>query len=115
MNSIVLVLALLLAHSLALAQTNVAEGVIQVGTISHFAISEGSGLTASSRYPGVIWTHNDGGYQFLFAINRAGDYLGAFQVTGANLIDWEAVASDGNGNLYLADIGGNGIERTNSP
>lgn len=112
MNSIVLVLALLLAHSLASAQTNVAEGVIQVGTISHFAISEGSGLTASSRYPGVIWTHNDGGYQFLFAINRAGDYLGAFQVTGANLIDWEAVASDGNGNLYLADIGGNGIERT---
>ena len=112
MKTIVVLLALLFACSLAPAQTNVAEGVVQVGHIGHFAISEGSGLTASSRYPGVIWTHNDGGYQFLFAVNRAGDYLGAFQVTGANLIDWEAVASDGNGNLYLADIGANGIERT---
>src|SRR6185503_2198976 len=74
--------------------------------------SEGSGLAASRRYPGVIWTHNDGGYQFLFAINKSGDYLGAFQIVGANLIDWEALASDGDGNLYLADIGINGMERT---
>lgn len=94
------------------AQTNGADGVMRVGTISHFAISEGSGLTASSRYPGVVWTHNDGGYQFIFAINRVGDYLGAFQVTGATLIDWEAIASDGGGNLYLADIGINGMDRT---
>lgn len=112
MRTILIALLLAVLNFHATAQTNVAEGVVQVGTVSHFAISEGSGLTASSRYPGVIWTHNDGGYQFLFAINRAGDYLGAFQVTGANLIDWEALSSDGNGNLYLADIGGNGIERT---
>ncbi len=112
MRSALVALALFLAHSSARSQTNVAEGVVQVGNITHFAISEGSGLAASSRYTNVVWTHNDGGYQFLFAVNRAGDYLGAFQVTGANLIDWEAVSSDGNGNLYLADIGGNGIERT---
>jgi len=94
------------------AQTNGAEGVMRVGTIGHFAISEGSGLAASTRYPGVIWTHNDGGFQFLFAINQAGDYFGAFQVVGGNLIDWEAISSDGEGNLYLADIGINGMERT---
>ncbi|MBK7997176.1 MAG: lamin tail domain-containing protein [Verrucomicrobia bacterium] len=112
MRTIAVALALFFVQLSAPAQTNVAEGVVQVGNITHFAISEGSGLAASSRYTNVVWTHNDGGYQFLFAVNRAGDYLGAFQVTGANLIDWEAIASDGNGNLYLADIGANGIERT---
>lgn len=112
MKILAVALAFLVSHFHTTAQTNVAEGVVQVGNIGHFAISEGSGITASSRYTNVVWTHNDGGYQFLFAINRAGDYLGAFQVTGANLIDWEAVCSDGNGNLYLADIGSNGIART---
>ena len=112
MRFAIFALILLVLNSRLSAQTNAAEGLIQVGTVSHFAISEGSGLAASRRYQDVIWTHNDGGYQFLFAINRAGDYLGAFQVVGANLIDWEALASDGNGNLYLADIGINGLERS---
>jgi hypothetical protein len=94
------------------AQTQVADGVVRVGDIEHFAIEEGSGLAASRRYPGVLWTHNDGGYQFLFALTETGGYLGAFQVVGANLIDWEAIASDDQGNLYLADIGSNGIART---
>src|SRR5688572_16626941 len=93
-------------------QTPVAEGVVRIGTVDHFAISEGSGLTASQRYPGTFWTHNDGGYQFLFAITQTGEMQGAFQVVGANLIDWEAIASDNSGNLYLADIGGDGIQRT---
>src|SRR5688572_4519376 len=91
------------------AQSN---GVVRIGDIQHFAISEASGLTASQRYPGTFWTHNDGGYQFLFAITQTGEMQGAFQVVGANLIDWEAVASDNSGNLYLADIGGDGIQRT---
>jgi hypothetical protein len=107
-------LALLFASANAFGQSGeqVAGGVLRVGTIDHFAISEGSGLTASRRYPGVIWTHNDGGYQFLFALTEAGDWLGGFQVVGANLIDWEALAADNQGNLYLADIGSNGIART---
>ncbi len=92
--------------------TPVAPDVWRVGTIDHFAMTEGSGLAASRRYPGVIWTHNDGGYPFVFAVSETGQYLGAFQVVGANLIDWEAVGIDNDGNLYLADIGSNGLART---
>ncbi len=85
--------------------------VVQVGRLRHFAIAESSGLVASRQYPGVIWTHNDGGYQFLFAVNKSGRKLGAFQVPG-NLIDWEDIAIDNAGNLYLADIGTNGMARS---
>lgn len=90
----------------------VAPDVWRVGTIDHFAMTEGSGLAASRRYPGVIWTHNDGGYPFVFAVSETGQYMGAFQIVGANLIDWEAVGIDNDGNLYLADIGSNGLART---
>jgi len=103
---------LLVGTSDAFGQITVAEDVVRIGTINHFAISESSGLTASQQYPGTFWTHNDGGYQFLFAITQSGEMQGAFQIVGANLIDWEAIASDNNGNLYLADIGGDGIQRT---
>src|SRR5688572_9460210 len=85
--------------------------VTQMGTLRHSAISESSGLVASRRYPGVLWTHNDGGQQFLFAVNRTGKLLGAFAVSG-NLIDWEDIAIDKAGNLYLADTGSNGMVRT---
>src|SRR5687768_8112521 len=78
------------------------DGVTQIGRMRHFAIAESSGLTVSRRYPGVIWTHNDGGFQFLFAVNRSGKFLGGFQVPG-NLVDWEDIAIDNGGNLYLAD------------
>ena len=90
----------------------VVPGVFQVGLIEHFAISESSGLAASRQHEGVVWTHNDGGNQFLFALTETGEYLGAFQVIGANLLDWEAVAADDQGNLYLADIGINSIPRS---
>jgi hypothetical protein len=110
-------LALLVAcasFGTASAQTDVevAPGVLRVGTVDHIGLTEGSGLAGSRRFPGVAWAHNDGGYQFLFAIDRSGKVLGAFQVVGANLIDWEAVAADDDGNLYLADIGTNGLART---
>src|SRR5687768_15777257 len=99
---------LLAAHAWA---QQVAESVTQVGVMRHFAIAESSGVVASRRFPGVVWTHNDGGFQFLFAVNQTGKMLGAFQVVG-NLVDWEDIAADGAGNLYLADTGTNGMART---
>jgi hypothetical protein len=74
-------------------------------------ITESSGLVASRRYPGILWTHSDGGYQFLFAINTNGHRIGAFGVPG-NLIDWEDIAIDPAGGIYLADTGSNGLVRT---
>ena len=58
MRFAIFALILLLLNSRLSAQTNAAEGLIQVGTVSHFAISEGSGLAASRRHQDVIWTHS---------------------------------------------------------
>jgi hypothetical protein len=88
------------------------EDVWRVGYLAHPALEESSGLTASHSYTNVFWTHSDDGVPFIFAVNRRGEHLGAFEVQGANLIDWEAISADGLGNLYLADIGTNGIIRT---
>src|SRR5687768_1580235 len=80
--------ALLPGDRIAMAQL-VAPDVSRVGTLTHFAIRESSGLAASRRHPGVIWTHNDSGTPFLFAIREDGTWIRGFQVLGANLIDWE--------------------------
>ena len=83
----------------------------RVGTITHPPMKESSGLAASKRYPGVIWTHGDGSSQFLFAMRTNGAYMNAFQVA-TSFIDWEDIAVDGEGNLYLADTGSDGISRS---
>jgi hypothetical protein len=89
------------------------QPVTQVGTIAHFAITESSGLAASRRYPDVIWTHNDSSSNpFLFAIRPNGTNIRAFPVIGAALIDWEDLGIDSSGNLYIADIGANGMARS---
>jgi len=106
-----IIFALALTSESAIAQF-VAPDVTRVGTLTHFAIRESSGLAASRRYPGVIWTHNDSGKPFVFAIRADGTWIRGFEVQGANLIDWEDIAIDHLGNLYLADIGIDGLQRT---
>lgn len=103
------------------AQTNlpfpvqVAVDVTRVGVLQQSGLGESSGLAASPRYPGVFWTHNDTEFPtFLFAINQQGEHLGAFELKGAQLIDWEGLAFDEAGALYLADLGTNGMPRSHS-
>jgi hypothetical protein len=92
----------------------VAPGVLQVGRINDARITESSGVVASRKHTNVFWTHNDGGgggKQFLFAIHRAGDTQAAFPVQGAEFVDWEDIAIDDAGHLFLADIGNNKATR----
>jgi hypothetical protein len=89
------------------------DAVTRAGTIAHFALSESSGLAASRRYPGVIWSHNDAtANPHLFAMRRDGTSIRAFPVSGARFIDWEDLGIDSSGNLYIADIGANGMGRS---
>jgi len=70
-------------------------------------IPESSGVVQSRRHPGVFWVHNDSGNPpILYAITRAGRILGAHRIAAANL-DWEDIAVDGRGRLYIGDIGSN--------
>ncbi len=74
-------------------------------------IDEMSGLAASRKYPGVIWTHNDSGDKArIFAINRQGKILGEHRIEGAGNSDWEDIACD-DGKLYISDLGNNSNKR----
>ena len=88
----------------------IAPGVRLFARISDPRIKESSGVIASRRYADVFWTHNDGGgpkKQVLYAIDGTGATLAAFPVTDPMFHDWEDIAIDDTGHLYLADIGNN--------
>ncbi len=83
----------------------------RVGRIEHAPVRESSGIAASRRHPGVFWTHNDkGNAARLYAIDGTGKLLAEFAVDARNE-DWEDVAVDGGGHLYVGNIGNNGAKR----
>ena len=79
---------------------------------SSSAISEPSGLAASRQFVGVYWTHNDSGdSNRIFAVAANGDLIAQYFISNAKAIDWEAIAIDDAGFLYVGDIGNNDNER----
>jgi hypothetical protein len=84
-----------------------------LGTITDPAIGESSGLAASRRNPGLLWTHNDSGDEpLVYCIDLKGAPCGVWRVTGAEAWDWEDMAAGpgprpGEPYLYLGDIGDN--------
>lgn len=82
----------------------------RIGTLVHPAIAEASGLTPSRQHAGVFWTINDSGNApHLFAVDRSGKLRAEFRVKGALNLDWEALASDEAGYLYIGDVGNNAV------
>jgi hypothetical protein len=74
------------------------------------ALPEGSGLAASARMPGRLWSHNDSGQPVLVALDTAGKVTGHLRVTGATVTDWEAVAvgpCPAGSCIHVADVGDN--------
>src|SRR6516165_5300997 len=70
-------------------------------------IPEASGVVKSRRYPGIFWVHNDSGNApLLFAVRADGRIVRRFRLAVPNL-DWEDIAIDDQGHLYLGDIGNN--------
>jgi len=92
----------------------IAPGVRLLARISDPRIKESSGVVASRRYADVFWTHNDGGgpkKQVLYAIDREGNTRAFFSVVNVTLHDWEDIAIDDAGHLYIGDIGNNDSKR----
>jgi hypothetical protein len=83
----------------------------RTGTFRNPRLTESSGVAASRRQPGVLWTLNDSGNgPWIFATDTLGGDLGAFRVSGAGNDDWEAIALGPCGRrecLYIADTGDN--------
>lgn len=94
-------LGLLLA---LLLSANPAE---RVGKFKDKAIVEPSGIVASRVHPGIFWIHNDSGNPpALFAVRVDGTIVRRYLIEAVN-VDWEDIAIDDSGHLYLGDIGDN--------
>ena len=78
-----------------------------LGRLDDRLIPEASGIIKSRQYPGIYWVHNDSGNPpLIFAIQRDGRVVRKFRVDVPN-VDWEDIAIDDHGHLYLGDIGNN--------
>ena len=83
------------------------------GPLNLSALVEASGLAASRRSPGVLWTHNDtDGDTALYTFTLKGAPLGVYTLQGAKLRDWEDMALGPGPKpdvdyLYVGDIGDN--------
>ncbi|HVU25183.1 MAG TPA: hypothetical protein VHE13_13735 [Opitutus sp.] len=76
--------------------------------------NEASGLAASRRTAGLLWTHNDsGGEPVLFALGADGAARGRIRLAGQSNRDWEDIAAfelDDRAWLLIADVGDNNAE-----
>lgn len=79
-----------------------------IGRLDHEPIKECSGIVASRQYPGIFWVHNDSGHPpVLYAVTETGELVAEVRVEGATNADWEDIAADEAGHLYVGDIGNN--------
>lgn len=99
--------------STALADTCAAWGEPQPPIESRGVFAaESSGVAASRRRPGVLYTHEDhGSPDVLYALTEDGESLGEHEVRGGTNEDWEDIAAapcpDEGDCLYIGDIGDN--------
>lgn len=81
----------------------------QTGQFEDRRLDESSGVAVSRKYPGLLWTHNDGSRSFLFATDSSGADRGTLAVN-VDAEDWEDIALGPCGTetcLYIADTGDN--------
>jgi hypothetical protein len=90
---------------------------VLLGQIVDEGVTESSGLVASRRNPGRLWTHNDSeNPPVLHCVERDVRSCGGWTVDGARNVDWEDIAAGpgpqpGEHYLYVGDIGDNTAER----
>lgn len=88
-----------------------------LGTVAISPLEEASGVVASRRNPGVLWTHNDqGDSSRIFAMDEQGNLLGTYTLPNAKQTDYEDLALgpgpvEGVEYLYIGDIGDNLADR----
>ena len=75
-------------------------------------VLETSGLEVGPD--GCFWTHNDSQNPAeLYCIDTTGTIQRTVQVVGDINNDWEELAKDDEGNLYIGNFGNNTIDREN--
>lgn len=87
----------------------------ELSRISDSRIQESSGLVISSVHDDLAYTINDAGNDpVVYAIQiSTGDVTGTTRVGGGDIEDTESLAIDGEGTMWLSDLGDNDAERDN--
>jgi hypothetical protein len=91
---------------------------VPAGTISQIhdeRIKESSGLAASAQHPDLVYTVNDrGNHPMIYAVQvSTGDVVGVTDISSLGVEDTESIAVDGEGTLWLGDLGDNDHQRDN--
>ncbi len=98
------------------SQPSASEALPQAqGHYADAAIRESSGLCRSRSVAGRFWSLNDSGNApVLYAHQADGTSLAPGQrIKGVSNIDWEALAADDEGHLWIIDLGNNLNQRKN--
>ncbi|NJM26815.1 MAG: hypothetical protein HC859_16440 [Bacteroidia bacterium] len=96
MRSFALSLCLMMLLVCCKAQHDFSHDTFEIGVSSGILdnreINEASGLAASIRNEGMLWTHNDsGGQPWLFLIDKQAHYRATLKLPVSNR-DWEDIA-----------------------
>lgn len=85
----------------------------KLSKMKHKTLEEASGLAASARYPGYLWTHNDSGNgATIFLIDQKLNIVLTCALEGVDNRDWEDITlgpgpEPGKQYIYVGDIGDN--------
>lgn len=86
--------------------------VRQIGKMDKDDVKESSGFEVTQD--GNFWTHADGGNPaVLYKVNAAGKLLATVDIPNTTNLDWEDLAKDDAGYLYIGDFGNNENRRQN--
>lgn len=111
---LIALLVVVLVSSLARRADGAESGPDVVSRMSDPRITESSGLAVSVKHDDLAYTINDSGHDpIVFAVKiSTGGVVGTTTITGNTPIDIEAIAIDGDGELWVADTGDNRERRT---
>ncbi len=74
-------------------------------------LSENSGIEKISE-KGLLWIIEDSGNKdHIYGVNNKGKIIKEINIKNAENIDWEDIAKDNDGNLYIGDFGNNNNNR----
>jgi Secretion system C-terminal sorting domain len=113
MRKIYLLLIIFLFPILIVAEVPEFGKQQDLGKLKTKVIDEASGLVASRKYPGILWTHNDSDPEgIIYAINLKGEVVAEVKLEGIRNRDWEDIAIAPNGtsgeyDIYIGEIGDN--------
>lgn len=83
----------------------------RVGQVKAPLVKEASALIKSRKHPGIFWTVCDSSNPpFLIAIETSGKVRATLRLDSVQNVDWEALAIDDVGHIYVGDVGNNHLK-----